>query len=131
MFWKRTRKRHPSQSERSLFEAPRERRSAYRVTPNPDKPVVFKFAGGVFVAQNISAGGAALVAPELSGKGLFEAQLQLPDEEPEVSLKLEVLRKEAGTVCHCRFIDVPPELENRLFRYVLEREKEIIRLDQA
>ena len=93
-------------------------------------PVELTIDKQVYSLQDVSAGGAAFKAPDLPNTGLLPAMLQLPDGEGPAPLRVEILRKDKTLVCHCRFLALSQALENRIFRYVLEREKQLIRQSQ-
>lgn len=128
MFWKRIQKpkTEASDSGRPLFERPRERRKTYRVRPAADAPVVVEIAGWVLHAQNISVGGLALQLPESAEFDEVVATVTLPDGPPPFQVVLRGLVKERSGLQHCAFVHLDPELEEKLFEYVLRRDQELI-----
>lgn len=133
MFWKWKRKsdRPTKRSDAPLFEAPRERRGAYRIDPDPNVPVTVCVDEETHPVFNISAGGLAFPAPGLSSGVRRLSSLHLPDGCPPSEVMLEVIRRGEGETRHCRFIDLSSELEDRIHQYVLERSKELIRNGQG
>ena len=44
-----------------------------------------------------------------------------------ISIRLKVLRRGRNNIYHCRFLDISPEKEDKIHKYVLERQKEELR----
>lgn len=127
MFWKWKRKNEVGGSDAPLFEVKRERRATYRVSPALDQPVVLHLRSQELRVENISAGGLAIGSDCIALTSVAPAVLHLPDGEPDAEVQVEVVRTSDENRKHCRFVALDSDTEDRIHRYVLEREKEIIR----
>lgn len=123
MIWKWIQRPRTADSDQPLFEAPRERRRTYRVLPHPAAPVKLEVAGWSMPVTNVSVGGVALQLPTLPLIERVNGTLSLPDEGPPCSVTLVGIEKSREGIQHCRFVDLDPTLEERLFRYILARDQ--------
>jgi len=122
LFWKN------SQSD-SLKGRSKSDRVHYRVVPDKNDPVILQIDGNLMRVVDISAGGVSCTSKLLAVGQKYQARINLPDERADVYCGLEVLSKDENEddMFHCSFIDVDSINIDRLHRYVLERQKVVIK----
>lgn len=122
MFWKK--KKNEDEDKPKLFKAPKETRGSFRISPDPAEPVVVKLDGITATVVDISSGGLSLKCRTLKIGGIYQGIVTLPRSTMEMNLKLNVLRMDEHQNFHCRFMDLTPDYEDEIHRYVLLRQKE-------
>lgn len=122
MFWKK--KKSDGEGTSKLFKAPQETRGAFRISPDPAEPVLVKMNGTTATVVDISSGGVSLKCKSLKIGSLYEGIVTLPRSTKTITLKLNVLRQDETQAYHCRFMDLTPEHEDEIHRYVFLRQKE-------
>ena len=125
MFWKK-------KPKIELQEDPKfdDNRSAYRIAPDGEKPVILTILGSSYHALNISGSGVCFRSNSFVSGMKFTAMLGLPSEGSTFSVKLEIISTEKG-LCRCSFINIHEDAENLLHSYILGLQKEKIRQDQS
>jgi len=118
-----------------------QRREAYRVRPRITDPARLEFSSGEKInLHDISGGGVSFtIGRKLSPGQTLAARLRLPGERAAVNLKIEVVACEprshngapAGPgMCLTRgkFAGLSLDEERRVYSYVLDRERELLRV---
>ena len=119
MFWKKK-----SEEPRKMFKVPEQSRGAFRIAPDPNEPIVLKVGGGTEVnVLDISSGGLSFKNVNFKVDTLYDANFSLPN-GVAIKTKIKILRITDNQVCPAVFIDLNPEWEDEIHRYVLIRQKE-------
>ena len=108
-----------------------ERRDAFRVRPAADAPIELRMAGQQVTVNDISAGGLSVTAPGLAAGDRERTAFRLPGLDVEVPVGLEVVSVDPGDIVHCRFFDLEKAFEDAIHLYVLQRQKDQIRKEEA
>ena len=128
MFWKKRSKGEP-ESQRST--PPADSRQAYRVAPSEEAPITLFTGGNSYEVLDISSGGLSLTSDDLNVGDDLDVEFNLPMgielTAERISIRLKVLRRGRNNIYHCRFLDISPEKEDKIHKYVLERQKEELR----
>ncbi len=106
-----------------------DRRSFFRVTPSSREPVFASVGAGKYKVKDISAGGIGIYRYE--GENLeagkdYPLKVTLPLIDQEISGTLKIIRA-SDKVYHCIFVDLEDQCTEELHRFVLERQKEMLR----
>ena len=122
MFWRKKPKEKDEDPFRLSFdEGPR---ASFRVTPAPDRPILFRFSGKTYTVLDISAGGLAIKASALAPGTTLGGTLLLPGRTAQMPCVLVVLQQSAQGVTSCRFHKIRPPDQELIHLYVLNRQKE-------
>ncbi len=122
MFWKKSNK--GDESSKILLSNPDEGRNSFRVTPPVNAPLKATLNEMPISILNISSGGFRFKKIDLEAEKFYLAEIELPSEKQKISSLVEILGNDEENHCRCRFLDLAQELEDRLHRYVLNRQKE-------
>ena len=102
-------------------------RTAYRVVPDPDDPIILQLDGKLSRVLDISATGFS-APPDVAEPGRrYPFSMDLPSAHKPISGYVDVLRVTDREQLHCRFVNLAPEELDALHHYVLVRQKEAIR----
>lgn len=127
MFWKK-KTDEDKEHKPKLFHLPKEdKRQAFRISPDPKEPIVVTIADKQVKVLEISSGGISFPDQGLKPKAIYPVNFALPITGAVVRAKIRVLRVNKKGICQCRFIDLDEKNENEIHRYVLARQKEILR----
>ena len=121
MFWKK--KKTIDVAIDSRFD---DNRSAYRIAPDRDKPVIVTIMGNSFNALNISGQGVAFRSHSYPEGARAHATIRLPSEDKIFPVALKVVSKQRD-ICRCCFTEIHEDAENLLHSYILELQKQKIR----
>lgn len=122
MFWKK--KSEKPEEGRKLFKVPEQSRGAFRVAPDPLEPITLKIAGVEAHVVDISSGGLSFKNANFKVDAPYDISFSLPHSSAVIKVKIKILRITDSQLCPAVFIDLPPELEDEIHRYVLNRQKE-------
>ena len=122
MFWKK--KKKEEEEKKSMFKVPDQSRGAFRIAPNPEEPIVIDIIGEKVNVIDISSGGASFKNTKFKAETTYDGQFTLPNTGFVVKVKIKILRITDAQICHSIFVDLHPELEDEIHRYVLLRQKE-------
>ena len=103
------------------------KRSAYRVVPDRDDPVIFQVDGTLTRVVEISAQCALAPSTELKLGRRYPFSLDLPTSRAGLTGYVDVLPELDNGDVVCLFVDLSPEELDKLHRYVLMRQKQVIR----
>jgi len=124
LFWKKKKT-----IEVTLDSRQSDNRSAYRIAPDQEQPVMVTIAGTRFHALNISGTGIAFRARDLAVGSRSAAMIRLSSEGRTFPVVLEVVAKQ-DDLCRCCFTEIHEDAENLLHSYILELQKSKIRQNQ-
>jgi len=102
-------------------------RSAYRVVPNPDDPVILQVDGRLCRVLEISATGFTCPEGDIKSGRRYEYKLDLPTTVHQIAGYVDVLPGRDDGVLHCLFVQPSIEELDKLHHYVLVRQKEALR----
>ncbi len=122
MFWKRKR----SRLEMFTYETD-SRRSAFRIAPSDSQPVVVKTEDREIPIRDISAGGLSFVSGDFKAGGSWPVTFSLPENDGNISVHIKIVSIDPRNVCHCAFKGIDDESAEAIHRYVLTRQKDILR----
>lgn len=126
MFWKKK-----SDKPKSLIKASAEVRGAFRVEPLPKQPIAFLFMGKRVNALDISAGGISFRNNGFPNGRTENVKFKLPGDPKVVDTKLQIVRIiSEKNMCCCQFVDLRPDQDDQIARYVLERQKYDLRMQK-
>ncbi len=124
MFWKKKKTLDVELDSRNS-----DYRSAYRIAPDGNKPVMISIMGNNFNAINISGNGIAFRSHDFPQGTRTKAMIRLPSEDRIFPVMLEIVSKQ-GDLCRCSFTEIHQDAENLLHSYILELQKRKIRQNQ-
>ena len=131
MFWKKKNKGEPPPPGTSRIIAPQDSRQSFRITPSEDAPVTLFAGGESYDVLDISSGGLSLSSTSLKAGQELDAEFDLPmgieAGSEKIVIRIKVLRRGENNICHCRFLNITQEKEDKIHKYVLERQKEELR----
>ncbi|MGP0630562.1 PilZ domain-containing protein [Nitrospina sp. 32_T5] len=127
MFWKK--KAEDDKDEKGkLFHLPKEdKRQAFRISPDPAEPVLVSIEDKTVKVLEISSGGISFRNSDFKPKAVYPVTFTLPITGGFVKTKLRILRVNREGICQCRFVGLTDRAEDDIHRYVLARQKEILR----
>jgi len=101
--------------------------TAYRVVPDSDDPVILQIDGALTRVMEISA--QCVIAPltDIKLGRRYPFNLDLPSSRLGISGYIDVLPELENEDVVCLFADLSPEDLDQLHRYVLLRQKQVIR----
>lgn len=129
MFWKKKKESESPKKETKpagkgiIKSTPAETREAFRIAPLPSDPIELEFSGKIVDVVDISVGGLSFHNDGFE-LGEQEVEFSLPGGGHLVQAKLNLIKIiEDKNLCRCRFINLHPDDEDMISRYVLERQK--------
>ncbi|MDY6906020.1 MAG: hypothetical protein SWH61_15190 [Thermodesulfobacteriota bacterium] len=126
MFWKKKLINRDPPGVLFAYETT-DRRSAYRVQPSPEAPVIVDFEGNVVEVNDISAVGVSLKSSLLKKHGTYEALLGLPGRGVMIECVISVVDIDTAGIAHCSIRKMDDDGVELIHRYVLERQKQLLR----
>lgn len=120
LFWKKKNK------EEKKLKAPKEARQAYRVAPDPEKPLFLNMGGTSLEIIEISSGGLAFKNQGFQAGSTHMIDFVLPT-GGSINARIKILRIDEENICRCNFTNLDMASEDSLHRYVLVRQKEDLR----
>lgn len=96
-------------------------RSAFRLSPDPKKPVFIDIGGDTYKALNISGTGVCFRSHHFTAGTRVAANLRLPSEDALLSVKLHIVTK-TGDMCRAAFESIHHEAGDVLHQYVLDQQ---------
>jgi len=125
LFWKKKKNLDVALAARSS-----DNRSAYRIAPDRDKPVIVSIMGNAFNALNISGHGLAFRTHNFPQGSRLHATIRLPSEDRIFPVVMEIVSKQ-NDLCRCNFNEIHEDAENLLHSYILGLQKRKIRHNQG
>ena len=105
-------------------------RTAYRVVPDPDDPVILQLDGQLSRVLEISATGFSTPPDVVPPGRRYPFSLDIPTAAAPINGYVDVLPEQGGEL-HCQFVDLSADELDVLHHYVLVRQKEAIRAIRA
>lgn len=102
-------------------------RTAYRVVPDPDDPVLLQIDGTLTRVLEVSAQCVIAAVSDLKLGRRYPFNLDLPTSRVGVTGYVDVLPELENEDVVCLFADLAPEELDQIHRYVLLRQKQVIR----
>ncbi len=124
MFWK---KKAEEDIELKHIKAPADSRQAYRINPTTDDPIIVHSVKESYEVMDISSGGLSVYSKTLKVENELDVEFSLPISLEKIVTRLKVLKLGKKNVCHCQFISLSQDMEDKIHKYVLERQKEDLR----
>lgn len=101
-------------------------RSAYRVVPDNNDPIILQIEGRLARVVDISASGISCLCDGLQCGMRYRFSLFLPDYPHSIESAIDVVAAEDG-LFRCRFVNLPQLTVDVLHMYVLRRQKRAIK----
>lgn len=102
-------------------------RTAYRVVPDPDDPIILQLDGKLSRVLDISATGFSAPPDVVEAGRRYPFSMDLPSAGKPIAGYVDVLSVADREQLHCRFVNLAPEELDSLHHYVLVRQKQAIR----
>lgn len=130
MFWKNWDKDNKPAPLINIPPMTPETRTAFRVSPSPENPLVAKIEGKNVLALDISAGGMAFENNHFLEGAVYSAEFTLPGIQETFSVKLEILEIRENKQCRAKFQGLSKRQEDMIHYYALNRQKEDLQKDK-
>lgn len=110
-----------------IIKAPNSGRTAYRVVPDPDDPVILQLDGHLTRVLEISAAGFACPLNVVKAGRRYPFNLDLPTARRPLSGYVDMLPDKDQDQLQGLFVDLSADEQDRLHQYVLIRQKSVLR----
>jgi hypothetical protein len=118
--------------ETDLFEYKQnDRRGSFRIRPSKTEPILFRFSGQVVRVSDISAAGISFPDGGFSVGDSHTADIDLPGFGPSVPAELHIVAIDEHGICHTEFTHIESKAMERIHKYVLKRQKEVLQEERA
>ncbi|QPJ62968.1 MAG: PilZ domain-containing protein [Candidatus Nitronauta litoralis] len=124
MFWK---KKAEEGEGLKHIKVPPDSRQAYRISPSELDPIVVNSGKDSYDVADISSGGLSLISDKLKVEDELDITFTLPVSEDKIEARIKVLRVGRKNIRHCQFLGLQQKMEDKIHKYVLERQKEELR----
>lgn len=121
MFWRKKKK-----VDLEIPAADSDHRSAYRVKPDPLRPIILSLAGNSYHVINISGTGCCFRSHNFPEGQLAAGTLRIPSEDLIFPVTIRVVLRKRD-ICHCEFSKISAKSADELHSYVLRVQKDSIR----
>jgi hypothetical protein len=121
LFWRKKKSKQTDPFSLVFEEGPR---YYFRVSPDPARPVVFRYGEGEYTVEDIGAGGLALRAGGMSAGQSLAGTLHLPGGERPLAVTLVVRGVSPHGVAGTQFAKISEADQEMIHLYVLARQKE-------
>ncbi len=101
-------------------------RAAYRVSPDPNDPVILQLDGTLTRVLDISASGISCIASHVQPNMRYAIKLDLPTEKNIIRTYGDISVVSDESIVRCQFVGLKEEEQEMLHRYVLHRQKSAI-----
>lgn len=102
-------------------------RSAYRVVPDPDDPVILQLDGHLTRVLDLSAAGFSCPPDVVQPGRRYPYSMDLPTAKVPLKGYVDALPETHNGQLHCKFVELSVDELDTLHHYVLVRQKEAIR----
>jgi len=106
-------------------------RSAYRVVPDPDDPIILQLDGKLTRILDISATGFSAPNDIVKAGRRYPFSMDLPTSSAPLNGYVDVLPDTGNGELHCKFVDPSSTEVDMLHHYVLVRQKDVLRAMRA
>jgi hypothetical protein len=101
-------------------------RDAYRIKPEPTRPIILNLAGNSYHIVNISGTGCCFRSHNFPEGYQAPGTLRIPSDDIIFPVNVQVVSKQRD-LCRCQFIKISARAEDAIHAYVLEVQKNSIR----
>jgi hypothetical protein len=101
-------------------------RGAFRIKPDPTRPIILTLAGNSYPVENISGSGCRFRSFNFPEGYKASGTLKIPSDDIVFPVAVEVVSKQRD-MCRCRFVRLSSRAENAIHAYVLDVQKSMIR----
>ncbi len=101
-------------------------RGAYRIKPDPTRPIILNIAGNSYQVVNISGTGCCFRSHNYPQGYQATGTLKIPSEDLIFPLTVQVVSKQRD-LCRCQFSKISQQAEDALHAYVLDVQKSKLR----
>ncbi len=101
-------------------------RTAFRVEPSPEAPILLIVHRNPVQVVDISSGGVSFKNKNFMVGVFYRVNFILPHNKQEISSQLEIMSIDRNRICRCRFTGLTSEQEEHIHQYVVERKKELL-----
>jgi len=110
----------------------RERRKWFRIRPSKEHPILLRIDDQTVEVRDIGASGLSFPGDGSLPLGAERiVRMDLPGDDPSISLEMKVIEIDERHVCHCTFRRIESASVERIHQYVLNRQKEILQKKKA
>jgi hypothetical protein len=106
-------------------------RSAYRVVPDPDDPIILQLDGKLTRVLDISATGFSAPVNVVKAGRRYPFSIDLPTTAAPLNGYVDALPNTEDGDLHCQFVDLSADAVDLLHHYVLVRQKDVLRAMHA
>jgi len=127
LFWKNNSTSGKETGAKTYFSAPSDSRLAFRVYPSEGDPLYLKVTGKKLRVHDISSTGVAFECSGFKDGTIHPVQLRLPEDPTTVFGIIEIINTDiidGKNICRSKLYDLTTEQEDKIHRYVLDRQKE-------
>ena len=103
-----------------------EHRSAFRIRPDPVRPLILNLAGSSYPLTNVSATGCCFKSHNFPEGFSAACTLTIPSDDIIFPVSIKVVARKRD-LCRCAFTKITSKAEEAIHNYVLEVQKEQIR----
>ena len=121
MFWKKK-----PLIEVELPDDGNDHRSAYRIKPESERPIILNLANNSYTLTNISGGGCCFRSYNYPEGYQAAGTLRIPSDDIIFPVTVRIVSKQKD-LCRCEFVRISPKSADAVHAYVLEAQKAKIR----
>ena len=121
MFWRKKKK-----IDLQFPKGDSDNRAAFRVKPDPVRPIIISLAGNSYHVVNISGTGCCFRSHNFAEGHLAAGTLRIPSEDIIFPVTIRVVFRKRD-LCHCEFTKISTKAEDAIHTYVLNVQKDSIR----
>lgn len=104
----------------------KDNRSAFRIKPDPTRPIILNLAGNSYHVVNISGTGCCFRSHNFPQGYQAAGTLRIPSDDIIFPVNVSVVSKQRD-LCRCHFTKIDSKAEDVIHAYVLEVQKKSIR----
>lgn len=101
-------------------------RAAFRIKPDPVRPIILTLAGNSYPLVNISGTGCCFRSHSFPEGYVAAGTLKIPSDDVVFPVTVRVVVRKRD-LCHCEFTKISPQAEDSIHAYVLQVQKDSIR----
>jgi len=101
-------------------------RGAYRIAPDPTRPIILTLAGNSYHVVNVSGTGCCFRSHNFPEGYQASGTLKIPSEDIIFPVSVQVVSKQRD-LCRCHFTKISAKAADSIHAYVLEVQKNSIR----
>lgn len=121
MFWKKTKK-----IDIEIKGDDEDNRAAFRIKPEPKRPLILTVQGNSYPITNISGTGCCFRSHQFAIGASVAGTIRMPSEDIIFPVSIRVVARQRD-LCRCEFSKISASAENAIHTYVLQAQKNMIR----